>query len=90
MSKEVWNLVIEYSGSPDRQLHRSLHQNPQSACNKADNVLNYEVPQMDEWYVRPPGEQSKTQYVGYVLDRDEIDSWPIRIEAHREKVHDER
>lgn len=86
MNDEVWHLVIEYSGAADREHHRSLHVSPQSARNKAEKVLTYDVPEIDEWYVRPNSEEMETQYVGYVLDRDEIDSWPVRIEATKEEI----
>jgi len=86
MCDEVWSLKIEYSGAPDRVLHESLHETPRSAREKAERVLRYDVPAFDEWYVRPNSDDYETQYVGYVLDRDEIDSWPIRIEAHRTEI----
>jgi len=89
MSSFVWHLVIEYSGSYDRELHRSLHANPQSVRNKADERLKKDVPELDEWYERPNTDKMETTMVGYVLDRDEIDSWPIRIEATKEKIHNE-
>lgn len=85
---EVWHLVIEDCGvGGSREYHRSLHMNPQSARNKADTFLNYDVPELDEWYERPASNAMETQYVGYILD--EIDHWPIRIEANREQIRDD-
>jgi hypothetical protein len=89
MTGDVWLLVIERTGLGDKEYHRSIHVNPLSARNKADKVLTYDVPDLSEWYERPTGGSTTTERTGYVLDRDEIDSWPIRIEATREEVrHD--
>lgn len=89
MSEEVWSLTIEKSGLNDRVLHESLHVSPFSARNKASRVLTYDVPRLDEWYERPESKDRNTSYTGYVLKRDEIDTWPIRIEADRVKIHND-
>ncbi len=83
---DVWVLVIEYSGSRDKKIHRSIHVSPHSARNVADMRLGYDVPEFEEWYERPATDKYETSRFGYVLDRDEIDSWPIRIEATKESV----
>jgi len=84
--RHVWHLVIEKSGSNDRLLHTSHHETPLSTCLKAKRVLNYDVPDFSEWYKKPRPDDAETTLVGYVLDRDEIDVWPIRIEATKEEV----
>jgi len=89
MSEEVWHLVIKRSGLSDRVFHKSLHVSPQSARNKAERVLTYDVPTLDEWYERSDGIDGDIVRVGYVLDRDEINSWPIRIEADKQKIRDD-
>lgn len=86
----VWHLVIEDCGvGGDREYHRSLHVSRESARNKAERILDYDVPALDKWYVRPPSNSDDTQYIGYVLERDEIDRWPIRIQANKEPVLDD-
>lgn len=85
----VWHLVIENTGASDRELHNSLHVGPKSARNKAEEVLNYDVPELDEWYTRPTPQGKGFWRIGYVLDRDEIDAWPIRIEVERREIHNE-
>jgi hypothetical protein len=86
MTGDVWRLVIERTGLGDKEYHRSIHVNPLSTRNKADAVLRYDVPDLSEWYERPADDSMATSRTGYVLDRDEIGSWPIRIEATREEV----
>ena len=78
----VWKLLIEKTGASDKVLHESLHKNVDSAVLKSKSVLVYDVPDREEWYERG----TRT---GYVLDRDEIDRWPIRITVKREEILDE-
>lgn len=80
----VWKLVIQKSGLSDRVLHESLHENVNSAVAKSKSVLTYDVPDRGEWY-----DNSLWCELGYVLDRDEIDTWPVRIEVMREDVLNE-
>lgn len=82
-------LVIERTGVGNKEYHRSIHANPESARNKAEQVLTYDVPDLSEWYGRPVDDSMETRQMGYVLDRDEIGSWPIRIEATREEVRND-
>jgi len=85
----VWELVIENTGASDRVLHTSLHSNIKSGIIKAKNVLTYTVPDRKEWYIRHYPNEEVISRLGYVLDRDEINTWPIRIEITRTDVLDE-
>lgn len=85
----VWELLIENTGAADRVLHTSLHSNIKSGITKATNVLTYTVPDREEWYTRQYPNEGTISRIGYVLDRDEINTWPIRIEITRTDVLDE-
>ena len=80
MRETIFKLKIEHTGTSGKVLHESMHKTIQSGQKKAQSVLQYDVPGLNEWY--EINESGK----GYVLDRDEINAWPIRIEIEEEKV----
>jgi len=75
MTETIFKLKIENSGAADRILHESFHVSMRSGYIKAQYVLKYDFPELDKWYDLKIDNEGK----GYVLSRDEINGWPIRI-----------